>query len=46
MTGDRSNFLSLIAFDRGRVTFGNGKSRKVIGVGKMGKSVSHCIDNV
>ena len=28
------------------MTFGNGKSRKVVGVGKIGKSLSHSIDSV
>jgi len=46
MTGDRSNFLSLTAFNEGSVAFGNGKSGKIIGVGKIGKSFSHAIDNV
>ena len=46
MTGDRSNFLSLTAFNEGSVAFGNGKSGKIIGVGKIGKSFSHSIDNV
>ena len=45
MTGDKSNFLSPITFDGGRVAFGNGKSGKIIGVGKLGKSLSHFIDN-
>ena len=40
--GDRSNFL----FDGGTVAFGKGKSGKIIGVGKIGKSLSHSIDNV
>jgi len=46
MIGDRSNFLSLTAFDGGSVAFGNDKSRKIIGVGKIGKSLSHSINNV
>ena len=46
MTGDKSNFLSLIAFDGGRVAFENGKSGKMVDVGKIGKSLSHSIDNV
>ena len=46
MMGDKSNFPSLTAFDGGRVAFGNGKSRKIIGVGKIGKLLSHSIDNV
>jgi len=46
MTGDRSNFLSLTAFDGGRVAFGNGKFGKIVGIGKIGKSLSHSINNV
>jgi len=46
MTGDRSNFLSLTAFDGGRVAFRNGKSGKIVGIGKIGKSLSHSINNV
>jgi len=46
MTGDKSNFLSLTAFDGGRVVFENGKSGKIIGVGKIGKLLSHFINNV
>ena len=46
MTGDRSNFLLLTAFDGGSVALGNDKSGKIIGVGKIGKSVFHSIDNV
>jgi len=46
MTGDRSNFLSLIAFDGERVAFRNGKSGKIVGIGKIDKSLSHSIDNV
>ena len=46
MTGDKSRFLSLIAFDGGRVAFRNGKSGTIVGVGKVGKSLSHSIDNV
>ena len=46
MTGDKSNFLSLTTFDGGRVAFGNDKSGKTVGVGKIGKSLSHSIDNV
>ena len=44
--GDRSNFLSLTAFDGRSVVFGSGKSRKIIVVGKIGKSLSRSIDNV
>ena len=46
MTGDKSNFLSLTAFDGGRVAFGNGKSGKIIGISKIGKLLSHSINNV
>ena len=28
------------------MAFGNGKSRTIVGVGKIGKSLSHSIDNV
>ena len=46
MTGEKSNFLSLIAFDGVRVAFEYGKSGKIIGVGRIGKSLSHSIYNV
>jgi len=46
MTGDKSNFLSLTAFDGGRVAFRNDKYEKIISIGKIGKSLSHSIDNV
>jgi len=46
MTGDKSNFLSLIAFDGGRVAFKNDKSGKIVGVGKIGKLLFHSIENV
>ena len=46
MTRDKSNFISLTTIDGGRVAFGNGKSGKIIGVGKIVKSLSHSIDNV
>ena len=46
MARDRSNFLSLTAFDRGSVAFRNNKSGKIVGVSKIGKSLSHSIDNV
>ena len=46
MTKDKSNFLSLTAFDGGRVEFRNGKSGTIVGVCKIVKSLSHSIDNV
>ena len=44
--GGISYFLSLTAFEGGTVAFGNDKSRKIVGVSKIGKSLSHSIDNV
>ena len=46
MTGEKSNFLSLVATDGGSAAFENGKSRTIIGIGKIGESLSHSIDNV
>jgi len=46
MTGGKSNFLSPTAFDGRRVGFRNNKYGKIISVGKIGKSLSHSIDNV
>jgi len=43
---DKSNFLSLTVFDGAKVTFGNDKSWKIVGVGKIGKLLSHSINNV
>ena len=44
MTGEKSNFLSLIAAEGGGVAFGNGKSGTIVGIGKIGESHSHSID--
>ena len=46
MTGEKSNFLSLEAFNGGTVSFGNGKSGTIIGIGKIGKTSSQSIENV
>ncbi|XP_074299912.1 uncharacterized protein LOC141631091 [Silene latifolia] len=46
MTGNRNQFLSLSAYDGGNVTFGDKKKGEVIGIGKVGKSLSHSIDDV
>ena len=46
MTGERSNFLSLTALNGGSVAFGNGKSGTIVGIGNIGKTLSHSIDNV
>ena len=46
MTGEKSNFLSLAATQGGSVAFGNGKSSTIIGIGKIGETLSHSIDDV
>ena len=46
MTGEKSNFLSLVASDGGSVAFGNGKSGTIVSIGKIGESLSHSIDGV
>ena len=46
MTGEKSNFLSLATTQRGSVAFGNGKSGTIIGIGKIGESLSHSIEDV
>ncbi|XP_074291089.1 uncharacterized protein LOC141617850 [Silene latifolia] len=46
MTGDISLFISLEPFDGGKVTFGDNKKGKVIGIGKIGISTSHAFSDV
>ena len=46
MTGEKSNFLSLAATQGGSVAFGNGKSGTIVGIGKIGESLSHSIEDV
>ena len=46
MTGDIKNFLSLKTLQRGGVSFGDGKKRYILGVGKVGKSLEKSIDNM
>ena len=46
MTGEKSNFLSLVASDGGSVAFENGKFETIVGIGKIGESLSHSIDNM
>ena len=46
MTGEKSNFLSLAASEGGSVAFENGKSGTIVGIGKIGESLSHSIENV
>ena len=40
------NHLSLVASNGESVAFGNGKSGTIVGIGKVGESLSHSIDNV
>ena len=46
MTGDIKNFLSLKTLQRGGVSFGDGKKRYILGVGKVGKTLEESIENV
>ncbi|XP_070008199.1 uncharacterized protein [Nicotiana sylvestris] len=46
MTGNKDQFLSLENLKGGNVSFGNGKKGEIIGVGKVGKTDSHSIENV
>ncbi|XP_070005021.1 uncharacterized protein [Nicotiana sylvestris] len=46
MTGSTNYFLSLKALQGGSVSFGNGKKGYILGVGRIGKSLSHSIENV
>ncbi|XP_075082507.1 uncharacterized protein LOC142166857 [Nicotiana tabacum] len=46
ITGSTTNFLSLKAPQGGSVSFGNGKKGYIMGVGRIGKSLSHSIENV
>ncbi|XP_070026701.1 intracellular protein transport protein USO1-like [Nicotiana sylvestris] len=46
MTGNKDQFLSLEDLKGGNVIFGNGKKGGIIGVGKVGKTDSHSIENV
>ena len=46
MTGEKFNFLSLTIAQGGGVTFGNGKSGTIVGIGKIGESLSYSIDGV
>jgi len=46
MIGEKSNSLSLTATQGGSVAFGNGKSGTIVGIGKIGESLSHFIDGV
>ena len=46
MIGEKFNFLSLTAAQGGSMAFENSKSRTIVGIGKIGESLSHSIDNV
>ncbi|XP_070020263.1 intracellular protein transport protein USO1-like [Nicotiana sylvestris] len=46
MTGSKNDFLSVKALQGGSVSFGNGKKGYILGVGRIGKSLSHSIENV
>ena len=46
MIGVKFNFLSLTATQGGSVAFENGKSGSIVGIGKIGESLSHFIDGV
>ena len=46
MTGRIENFLSLKALEGGSVSFGNGKKGYILGIGRIGKSLEHSIENV
>nr|XP_009603829.1 uncharacterized protein LOC104098729 [Nicotiana tomentosiformis] len=46
MTGNTMDFLSLKSLQGGNVSFGNGKKGYIFCVGKVGKSLSHSIENV
>jgi len=46
MTGEKSNFLSVIATEGGSVASGNGKSGTIVRIGKIGESSSHSIDSI
>ncbi|XP_070042464.1 uncharacterized protein [Nicotiana tomentosiformis] len=46
VTGSIDDFLSLKALQGGSVSFGNGKKGYILGVGRIGKSLTHSIENV
>ncbi|XP_019246379.1 PREDICTED: uncharacterized protein LOC109226028 [Nicotiana attenuata] len=45
-TGSTDDFLSLKALQGGSVSFENGKKGYILGVGRIGKSLTHSIENV
>ena len=46
MIGSKNQFLSLKNLKGGNISFENGKKGEIIGVGKVGKTDSHSIENI
>ncbi|XP_070041544.1 uncharacterized protein [Nicotiana tomentosiformis] len=46
MTGTTDDFLSLKTLQGGSVFFGNGKKGYILGVGRVGKTLTHSVENV
>ena len=46
MIGDKEKFCFLVEKDGGQVIFGGKNKGQIIGSGKVGKNLSHSIDNV
>ena len=46
MTGDKSQFITLDAKNRGMVTFEDNGKRKIIGIGNIGITPSKYIENI
>ncbi|XP_075098043.1 uncharacterized protein LOC142175357 [Nicotiana tabacum] len=46
MTGSTNDFLSLKVIQGGSVSFRNGKKGYILGLGRIGKTLSHSIENV
>ncbi|XP_070024941.1 uncharacterized protein [Nicotiana sylvestris] len=46
ITGINTDFVSLKALQGRSVSFGNGKKGNILGVGKVGKSLTHFIENM
>jgi len=46
MIGEKSNFLLLAATQGGSLAFDNEKLGTIIGIGKIGESLSHSIEDV
>lgn len=46
MSGDKSQFLSLVAYEGGSVTFGDNNKGLIKGIGIVGKTLSQAINDV